>query len=408
MSEPPNPAEVQGDHGPALPNQPWVPPALFERLVHWRRDIHQFPELSFEEHRTAEVVERALAELGIPARARTVKTGVIADIEGDAQGPLVVLRADLDALPLPEQTDVPWASKVANTMHACGHDAHTAMLLGAGALLAASPPPGRVRLLFQPAEEKGNGALHVAREGWVDGAAGVFGVHVDPFFDVGQIVAQPGPMNASSLSVFLHVTGKGGHGGKPHEGVDAVVVAAHLVLGLQSIASREVHPGRPVVVTIGKVQAGTGHNVLAAEARLDGTVRCFDPAVQEQVRVAILRVAEHTAAAFRATVQVRFGEGCPAVLNDPAAAELARTATARRFGPEAVARLLDPNMGAEDFSFFLQRVPGAYVRIGARPFGGVPRPTHSPQFDLDERCIAVGAAYFDEVARLAITDALKR
>jgi hippurate hydrolase len=373
---------------------------LFSRLVTLRRDIHAHPELSFEEHRTGTTVAEAVRQFGLRPTLGVVRTGLVVDI-GDAPGPRVVLRADLDALPIDERTAVPWKSTTPGKMHACGHDAHTAMLLGAGVLLAASPPEVPVRLLFQPAEEKGNGALHVVREGWMDGARWVFGVHVDPFHDVGQIIVQPGPMNAASLSFSIRIQGRGGHGGKPHEGVDAVVVAAHTVLALQHISSREVHPGQPVVVTVGRMVAGTRHNVMAGEAELDGTIRTFDSAVTEQIREAISRIAGSVAAGHRARAELSWGEGCPPVVNDEAAARLAEECVRETFGPEAVARMPMPNMGAEDFSFLQQKAAGAYVRIGARPPGTDPEPTHSAGFDLDERCIAVGARYLEAVARRA-------
>ena len=381
--------------------QSWLEDGLFDHLVALRRDLHEHPELSFQEHRTGAAVADAVRRLGLVPQGPVVGTGLVVDI-GDGKGETVVLRADLDALPIDEAVDVPWRSRIPGCMHACGHDAHTAMLLGAGALLAADPPPGRVRLLFQPAEEKGNGALHVVREGWIDGASWVFGAHVDPFYDVGRIVVQEGPMNAASLSFYLRIHGRGGHGGKPHEGVDAALIAAQTVVGLQAIVSREIHPAQAAVVTVGRLAAGTRHNVLAGEAEIDGTIRTLDAAVTAQVREAITRIAQGVAAAGRATVDIQWGEGCPPVVNDEAAVALSRAAVVSVFGSEALARMPMANMGAEDFSFFQEKVRGAYVRIGARPTHRPVSPTHSPSFDLDERCIAVGARYFDAVARHAL------
>lgn len=384
------------------PRIPSLPDGLFDHLVGVRRDIHQHPELSFEEHRTGELIAVELEKLGLTPQRGVAGTGVVADIIGDPDGPLVALRADLDALPMTEATGLPFASKNPGVTHSCAHDGHTTILLGAASLLAASPPAGRVRLLFQPAEERGNGAKHLCDAGHMDGVGAIFGIHMDPRWAPGEIVVQSGPVNASTTTIRIFVTGRGSHGARPHLGVDAILVAARIVEGLQSIVSREVHPGQPAVVTVGTFEAGTGHNVLAGEAKLAGTVRCFDDAVRRNILDAIVRVAETTAAAHRATARVEFGEGCAPVINDPGMAGVAAVAAASVVGTSGVHGLPEPNMGGEDFSFYLEHAPGCYARLGGRIAGRDPIPAHNPAFDWDERAIAVGARYFEAVAREAI------
>jgi len=381
-----------------------LPGGLFDRLVALRRDIHQHPELSFEEHRTSERVATELQELGLSPVREVAGTGVIADIEGSEPGPTVVLRADLDALPIEEDTGLPYASEVPGVMHACAHDGHTATVMGAGALLLLDPPRGRVRLLFQPAEEKGNGAKVVCDEGHLDGVDAVFGIHVDPYQPTGVIQVQEGPVAASTRSFCIVLTGKGGHAARPHQGVDAVVAGARLVDALQGIVAREISPAQPAVVTVGRFSAGTRHNVLAGQAEMEGTIRCFDRDVETAIREAIVRIAEAVSTAHRATAEVSFGEGCPAVINDGRMAEIAARAAAGVVGNDRVIGLGEPNMGGEDFSFYLDHAPGCYVRLGARVADTDVVPAHSARFVWDERTMAVGARYLEAVARAAIDE----
>lgn len=382
---------------------PTLPGDLFERLVAVRRDIHQHPELSFEEARTGELVAKTLESFGLTPTRGVAGTGVVADI-GDGDGPLVALRADLDALPMTEQTGLAFASVVPGVMHACAHDGHTACLLGAAALLAAEPPAaGRVRLLFQPAEERGNGALVVCDEGWLDGVEAIFGVHIDNRWAAGQVVISPGPCCAASRSFEIEVIGKGGHAARPHEGVDAIVAGAAVVTALQTIVAREVTSAKAAVVTVGHFVGGSHRSSLAGTASLKGTLRSFDEETADHLRASVDRVARGVAAAHGCGVEVRFGEGCPAVINDPATVEVARRAAASVVGAERVLPLPHPNMGAEDFSFYLRHAPGAYARLGSRPPSADDLvPTHNVRFDWDERTIAVGARYLEAAAREAL------
>jgi hippurate hydrolase len=392
-------AEPMGAGGEGLPE------GLFARLVELRRDLHRHPELSFQEQRSGERVARDLEALGLKPVRGVAGTGVVVDVgagPGRPDGPTVALRADLDALPIEEATGLPFSSEHGGVMHACGHDAHTAMLMGAVALLHADPPPGRVRAVFQPAEEKGNGALVVCNEGWMEGVHAVFGIHVDPRWTPGHVILSAGPVNASSRYFKVAITGRGGHAARPQDGVDAAWVAASILQALQGIVSRETDPSLARVVTVGRLEAGTRHNVLAASAVMEGTIRCFDRALEHQMRDGVVRIAQGVAAAHRATVEVEFGEGCPAVVNEPRMTEVARLAAVGLLGEAKVHPQPAPHTGAEDFSFFLDRAPGCYARIGCGFGQKEVIPTHHPGFDLDERAIAVGARYLEAVARRAI------
>ncbi len=389
---------------PPVPDIPSLPDGLFEQLVEVRRDIHRHPELSFEEERTGEVVATALEGFGVTPTRGVVKTGVVADIGDGGDGtPIVALRADLDALPMQEQTGLPFASVNDGVMHSCAHDGHTACLLGAAALLAEDPPSdGRVRLIFQPAEERGNGALHVCNEGHMEGVGAVFGIHADNRWEVGHVVVSPGPVTADSRSFRIEVQGQGGHAARPHEGIDAVVAGAAIVTALQSIVGREVRPGEAAVVTVGRFEGGEHRSTLPASALMLGTLRSFSDEVAAQLKDSVERVARQVAAAHRCGVEISFGEGCPAVINDAGVVAIAQRAARAVVGGERVLPLPHPNTGAEDFSFYLRHAPGAYARLGARAPGDELVSTHNPCFDFDERMLAVGARYLEAAAREAL------
>jgi hippurate hydrolase len=376
--------------------------ALFAKLVAIRRDIHRHPELSGQETRTADRVVEVLGRLGIPCRQGVAGTGIVADIPGPAGVPCVALRADMDALPILEETGLEFASIHAGHMHACGHDGHLSMLLGAAELLArdavlAAP----VRLLFQPAEEKGEGAIAMIRDGALDNVAMIFGGHLDRHYPVGTVVVGDGPMNASTDAFRIDITGQGGHAARPHETVDAVVVGSLLVMAIQTIVSREVNPASPSVVTVGRFQAGTAANVIAGRAQLEGTIRAQDPAVRAHLKTAIQRIVGAIGQLHGAAVSLELVEGTPPVVNEPASAAVARAAAATVVGPENVQAMRVVNMGGEDFSWYLQKARGCYVRFGARFEDRTNHPAHSSRFDFDERALAVGAAYFHAVAKLA-------
>jgi hippurate hydrolase len=380
---------------------PLIEQTLFDEIVAYRRDVHENPELSWQEHRTAEQIERFLDRHGI-AHRRLAGTGIVADLPGEAEGPLVALRADTDALPIQEATGLPFSSQVNGVMHACGHDGHSAMLLGAAAMLAREERlPAPVRLIFQPAEETGRGALAVIEAGGLEGVAMIFGGHLDRHFEVGSIAVTDGPVNASSDRFRFSIHGRGGHAARPHEAIDAVVVGSLIVMAIQTIVSREVNPAHPSVVTVGRFDAGTAANVIAAEAVLEGTIRAQDPEVRTHLQTALKRIGESIAQLHGTKIDVEILEGTPAVINGKDITALARTAAVQAVGEERVVEMTIANMGGEDFSHYLEHVPGCYVRFGSRVPGKEGFPAHSNRFDFHEDALAVGAAYYYEVARVA-------
>jgi hippurate hydrolase len=375
---------------------------VYDRIVSLRRLLHRYPELSGQETNTSAVIADFVRSLGIQCRTHVAGTGIVADIPGTAAGPCVVLRADIDALPIQEETGLEFASVHDGVMHACGHDGHTAMVLGAAALLSDEKDlPAPVRLIFQPAEEKGTGAQAMIQAGVLDGAGMIFGGHLDRHYQPGAIVVAEGAVNASSDNFTIEIVGQGAHGARPHESIDAVVVGSLMIMALQTIVSREIDPARPSVVSVGRFQAGTAPNVIAGQARLEGTVRAQDPAVRRQLLSSIRRIAESIAQLHGAKIHVLVEEGTPPLVNQPDMADLARRAAIEAVGEANVLPLKTANMGAEDFSYYLERIPGAYVRFGGQVPGKEGFPAHSSKFDFDETALGVGAAYYRAIATIA-------
>ncbi len=376
----------------------------FEKWVAFRRDLHRHPELSLQENRTAERIEGALDQLGI-AHRRAAGTGVLAEIPASRGGPSVprvALRADTDALPIQEETGLEYASANDGVMHACGHDGHTAMVLAAAELLSKDGSlRAPVRLVFQPAEERGLGAVAMIEAGALDGVGMIFGGHVDRHYPTGQIVAHAGAVNASTDSFRIEIQGKGGHAARPHEGVDAVVVGSLLVMAIQTIVSREINPAHPSVVTIGRFDAGTAPNVLAGRATLAGTIRTQEKAVRDHIVSSLSRICESIGALHNARLRMILEEGTPPVVNPTDMAAIARRAAVAVVGEANAVPLHTANMGGEDFACYMEKIPGCYVRLGARAPGREGFPAHSSKFEFDEEVLAIGARFFYEVARLA-------
>lgn len=376
--------------------------ALRSRLVELRRAIHADPELSFQEERTAEKLERALTELGATDVRRVAKTGVVARIRGEnANTPVVAIRGDIDALPVREETGLAYASHNDGVMHACGHDVHATWAVGAAALLAREPAAGDVLVVLQPAEETGHGAPAILETGALDDVSAIFGGHVDRRFSVGQVVADEGPLAASADMFEIELEGQGAHAARPHESADPIVGLGALIGAIQTIVSRRLNPANPGVVTIGTVRAGTASNVIPDRAKLTGTVRAVDAASRRLMLDEVRRISESVAAAYRLTARVTLDLGTPPIVNPPNATAWARRAATSLLGESSVVPLGFLNMAGEDFAHYMERIPGCFLRIGAREPGGVAIPAHAPKFYAAEESIFVGAAVLAETARVA-------
>jgi amidohydrolase len=375
---------------------------LRRQLVELRRAIHADPELSFQEERTAQKLERALSSVAADSVTRVAKTGVVALIRGRSRrGPVVALRGDIDALPVREETGLPFASHNEGVMHACGHDVHATWAVGAAALLAREPAAGDVLIVLQPAEETGKGAPAILESGALDNVRAIFGGHVDRRFVVGEVVADDGPLAASADNFEIELAGQGAHAARPHESTDPIVGLGALIGALQTIVSRRLNPATPGVVTIGTVRAGTASNVIPDRATLTGTVRAVDAPSRRLMLDEVKRIAETIAAAYRLDARVTLDLGTPPIVNPPNATAWARLAAASLLGAEHVVPLGFLNLAGEDFAHYMERIPGCFLRIGAREPGGATIPAHAPKFYAAEDSIFVGAAVLAETARVA-------
>ncbi|NNK92626.1 MAG: amidohydrolase [Acidimicrobiia bacterium] len=370
-------------------------------MVDIRRTLHRRPELAFEEKETAETLIRELESLSIPYSYAGPGSGVVGRLTAGPDRPTVALRADMDALPVVETTGLPFASTIEGNMHACGHDAHMAMVIGAAHLLAESPPDVNVRFVFQPAEERGGGARTVLASGLLDDVDAIFAAHVTHHYLAGEVMVAAGTITAQSDRFTIRVTGRGGHGARPHEAVDAIVITGLLIGAIQTLVSREIDPTHPSVVTIGRIEAGTAANVIAETAVLEGSIRSTRADVRELLHDGIRRMAAAFGQLYAADLDVEIQQGYPPVVNTPTEAELAHRAVRAILGEPSLRQLDHPSMGAEDFSYYLQRIPGCYMRFGARPPDSEYIPLHSPAFDIDEAVLRVGAAVFDKIVRMA-------
>jgi amidohydrolase len=367
-----------------------------ESLLAWRRDFHMHPEVGFHEFRTSKRVADIVEGLGCRVRRGVGRTGVVAEL-GKGK-PILALRADMDALPLQESNQVPYASKIPGMMHACGHDSHTAMLLGTATLLATEVFPGTVRFLFQPSEEVGDedgvsGAVRMIEDGVMQDVEMIIGLHVDPAISVGEIRVESGPVSGGVDSWFGTIIGKGSHGARPHNSVDPFYLAAHIIFALIAIPSRRLSAFDPSVVSIGSLHGGQTENVIPERVEMSGTLRYTDRRVQEQIQSEIKNAFE-LAHAMGGDYQLRFEIGDPPMQNHPDAVELIRQVAGDILGSEHV-KSPEKDLGAEDFGCFSQIVPGAMFSLGAR-IEGDERMGHNPRFDIDERALPIGTAILSE------------
>lgn len=379
--------------------------ALASDMVSWRRDFHRHPEIGFHEIRTAAIVADHLNRLGIETRAGVGQTGVVGLIEGAGPGPTVLLRFDMDALPIDEATGLPFASATRGLMHACGHDGHTAIGMGVARLLAetASSWSGRVKLLFQPAEEGLGGALATIAGGVLEAPRPdfAFALHLWNQLPSGGVVVQPGPLMAAADRFTLTFLGQGGHGALPHTTIDAILVACQAVTILQSIVSRNLPPHEAAVLSVGSFHAGDAFNVIAEQATLTGTLRTFRPEVRDQLIRRMDEILAGMTAAHRARYTLSLADHTPAVVNDPVATRIAAAAVVDLV-PAGDILSIAPLMVAEDMAEILNRTPGCYLLIGAEPPGEVREPHHSPRFDFDERVLPLAAAILTATALQAL------
>ena len=371
-------------------------------LLALRRDLHQHPELAFTESRTCAALEAALAMAQPASIQRVAGTGVVARIRGrNPAAPVVAVRGDIDALPIQEATGLPYASQTPGVMHACGHDVHASWAVGAAYLLARHPAAGDVLVVLQPAEETGEGAAAILASGALDGVAAIFGAHVDRRFPVGQVVAQPGSLAAAADTFRIVLHGRGAHGARPHESADPVLGAGLLIAALQGVVARRVNPSTPAVLTVATIEAGTASNVIPESATLGGTLRATDPATRTLLAEELRRIAEGIALAQGLRAEVTIELGPPPIVNPEGPASWARAAAEGLVGREGVVPLGLTNMGGEDFAYYMERIPGAFLRVGAREAGGDPTPAHTPRFLAADGSLFVGAAVLAETARVA-------
>lgn len=366
-------------------------------LIRIRRAIHRYPELGFAENKTADCIYKELNGNGLTIKKGIGGTGVYALLNGSRGGKTVALRADMDALPIREQTGLDFASQNPGVMHACGHDAHVAVVIGAAHILSSlkSELTGSVKFIFQPCEEKPpGGALAMIESGVLTdpGIDAIFGLHVNPYMPSGDIGYRVGPMMAATDMFTLTVRGKGGHGAAPHQGVDGIVVAAQIINAFQTIPSRLVDPLQPVVVTVGTINGGYASNVLADEVIMTGTVRTLDEGLRQEMAGRLSRLAEGICGAYEATCELDYRYEYPVLNNDENLCRLIGKSAEDLLGPNKVYLIDRPSMGGEDFAFFAQRVPGCYINLGVGKSGQDNYPWHHPRFDLDEGALAVGAA----------------
>jgi len=372
--------------------------ALHEQLIAWRRQIHMHPELSFQEHQTGRLVADTLTALGLEVQTGVAKTGIVAYL-GEGR-PAIGIRADMDALPIHEENAVPYASQTPGVMHACGHDAHTAMLLGVAHLLSTMPerPAGQVRFLFQPSEEaadaeKKSGGLRMVEEGALDDLDAVIALHVASEQPAGKVMIDAGYITAAENSFFITITGTGGHGAYPHQGTDPTFMLAQVLNAIHGIRARRIDPTKPATISIGTIRAGTATNIIPSKVEISGTIRTYDEETRAKIKVEMAKALE-VARALGGDFTLHIDEGYPATYNDPAVAGLIQQTATDLLGSDG---LLSPEagMGAEDFSYMARKAPGAMFMLGAK-YDEQNRPHHTPVFDISEAALPVGAAVLAE------------
>ncbi|WP_242276386.1 M20 peptidase aminoacylase family protein [Bacillus cereus group sp. BfR-BA-01445] len=370
---------------------------LTETLISIRRNLHEHPELSYEEFETTKAIKNWLEEENITIINSNLETGVIAEISGNRNGPLIAIRADIDALPIQEETNLPYASKIHGKMHACGHDFHTAAIIGAAYLLKEkeSSLSGTVRFIFQPAEESSNGACKVIEAGHLHGVQAIFGMHNKPDLPVGTIGIKDGPLMAGVDRFEIEIHGVGTHAAVPDAGVDPIVASSQIVMALQTIVSRNISSSHNAVVSVTNIHSGNTWNVIPEKATLEGTVRTFQTETREKIPALMKRIIQGVSDALGVKTEFRFYAGPPAVHNDTSLTNLS-TQVAETMNLNIISPT--PSMAGEDFSFYQQEIPGSFVFMGT---SGT-HEWHHPGFTLDERALPISAEYFALLAEKAL------
>ncbi|ADO56814.1 MULTISPECIES: M20 metallopeptidase family protein [Paenibacillus] len=368
-----------------------------QELIAWRRYLHQHPELSFEETNTSAFIADQLRSFGIEVRTNVGGNGVLGFLEGGQPGRTIAFRADFDALPIQDEKDAPYKSTVPGVMHACGHDGHTAALLGVARVLShhRETLKGKLVFIFQHAEEKPpGGAKFMIEDGCLDGVEAVYGIHLSSEIPLGKIGLKSGPAMAAADAFSIEINGKGGHGARPHQTVDSIVIGSQIVNGLQQVVSRRVDPTESAVLTIGVFQAGTAFNVIADKAKIEGTVRTFNKDIRKEVENEIRSIVKGLTDAYHAGYEIDYLNGYPALVNAEAETERVRELVSRLYGADAFMDL-KPAMGAEDFAYYLEQRPGAFIIVGARNEDERTHfAHHHPRFDFDERALLISGHIF--------------
>lgn len=367
---------------------------LSPRLIEIRRHLHSHPELSGQEHHTAAFVAGVLSSNGVHVREGVGKTGVIGEVQGTpSDRPCLAIRTDMDALPIQERTGLEYASKAAGVMHACGHDVHTTVGLGTAMVLSqlAEELPGKVRFLFQPAEEIAQGASWMVQDKAMDNVSAILSLHVFPSIPAGKVGIRYGALTAAADELDIIIVGESGHGARPHEAIDAIWIAAQVITTLQQAISRTQNPLRPVVLSIGQISGGRAPNVIADSVKLRGTVRSLHPETRANLPLWIEKIVGNVCASYGAQYEVNYRPGTPGVQNDLALSQLLQTAAEEAWGSDRVQVLTEPSLGAEDFSLYLEHAPGSMFRLGVGyEDRAINYPLHHPQFEVNESAIVTG------------------
>ncbi len=376
-------------------------------LIAWRRHLHQFPETAFEEYETAKFIKNQLEEFGLQVKSKIAKTGLTTTIYGEQDGPTIAIRADMDALPIHDEKDVSYRSKVNDVAHLCGHDAHTSMLLGVAKVLSAHPPEvGNVKLIFQPAEEKFGGAKHMVTAGILESpkVEGIIALHVCSKTDVGHVTVTDGIAHACTDGFNVTIEGKGGHAAHPHLSTDAITIASTFVTTIQQIISRELNPLEPIVITVGEFHGGSNPNAIAQRVNLAGTIRLLNPDLRLRVKKIIERYLEGIVGGMGGTFKFHYREGYPPVKNNHSMVARLDAVVETVLGEDKLT-YRDPSMGGEDFAYYTYEVPAMIFRLGIRNESrGIDVPGHHPEFDIDESAMKYGVAVFLEYARQFLSE----